>query len=59
VDSRGCLVYNPKRLTAVVGLDDVIVVDSPDALLVCRKDADQKVKDVIDLLKKTRKTKYL
>ena len=59
VDSRGCLVYSPKRLTAVVGLEDVIVVDTPDALLVCHKGADQKVKDVIDLLKKTRKTRYL
>jgi len=59
VDSRGCLVHGPDRLTAVVGLDDVIVVDTPDALLVCHKGSDQKVKDVIDRLKRDRKTRYL
>ena len=59
VDSRGCLVYSPDRLTAVVGLEDIIVVDTPDALLVCHKAADQKVRDVIGRLKKDRKTKYL
>ena len=59
LDSRGCLVHSPDRLTAVVGLDDVIVVDTPDALLVCHKGSDQKVKDVIDRLKRDRRTKYL
>jgi mannose-1-phosphate guanylyltransferase len=59
VGSRDCLVYSPKKLTAVVGLKDVIVVDTPDALLVCHKNADQKVKEVINLLKKRRQAKYL
>jgi len=38
------------RLVAVVGLGDVIVVDTPDALLVVAKDAAQDVKKVVDLL---------
>jgi mannose-1-phosphate guanylyltransferase len=59
VDSRDCLVYSLNKLTAVVGLKDVIVVDTPDALLVCHKGADQSVKKVIDLLKKSRKNEYL
>jgi mannose-1-phosphate guanylyltransferase len=59
LDSRNCLVYSPHRLTAVVGLQDVIIVDSKDALLVCAKKSDQKVKDVIDALKKKGKKKYL
>jgi mannose-1-phosphate guanylyltransferase len=59
VDSRDCLVYSLNKLTAVVGLKDIIVVDTPDALLVCRKEADQKVRDVINLLKKRRRDKLL
>ncbi len=59
VDSRDCLVYSLDKLTAVVGLKDIIVVDTPDALLVCHKEADQKVRDVINLLKKRRQDKYL
>lgn len=59
IDSRDCLVYSPHRLTAVVGLRDVIIVDTKDALLVCAKKSDQRVKDVIELLKKKGKKKYL
>jgi len=52
LDSKGCLVYAPKKLTALVGVEDIIVVDADDALLVCRKDQDQKVKDIVARLKK-------
>ncbi len=38
------------RLVAVVGLRDVIVVDTPDALLVCAGDAAQDVKQVVERL---------
>jgi hypothetical protein len=37
IDSRGCLVDSPDRLVAVIGVDDLVVVDTPDAVLVCRK----------------------
>ncbi len=59
VDSRNCLFYSPRKLTALVGLDDVIVVDAGDALLVCHISQDQKVRDIIETLKKTGKNKYL
>jgi mannose-1-phosphate guanylyltransferase len=59
VESRDCLVHSPDRLTAVVGLESVIVIDTPDALLVCRKESDQKVRDVIARLKKEGKTRYI
>jgi mannose-1-phosphate guanylyltransferase len=59
VDSRNCLVYSPRRLTAVVGLEDVIVVDTEDALLVCSKKSDQRVKDVIEKLRKKGKERIL
>lgn len=59
LDSESCLVYNRSRLTALIGVKDLIVVDTPDALLICRKDQDQKVKDIVDLLKKRNKDEYL
>jgi len=58
LDSQGCLVYAPGKLTALVGVKDLIVVDAGDALLICRKDLDQKVKDIVEILKKENK-KYL
>jgi mannose-1-phosphate guanylyltransferase len=59
LDSRNCLVYSPHRLAAVVGLRDVIIVDTEDAVLVCSKRADQRVKEVIETLKKTGRNKVL
>ncbi|MBN2206229.1 MAG: mannose-1-phosphate guanylyltransferase [Candidatus Aminicenantes bacterium] len=58
LDARDCLVYNPKKLTALIGVKDLVVVDTADALLVCRKDHDQKVKDVVEALKKKGSLKY-
>jgi mannose-1-phosphate guanylyltransferase len=59
LDARRCLIYSPRRLAAVVGLDDVIVVDTEDALLICHRERDQAVKDVIERLQKEGKVKYL
>ena len=55
LDARGCLVWNPGRLTALVGVRDLIVVDAGDALLVCDAAMDQRVKDVVAALKKHKK----
>lgn len=38
------------RMVAVVGLQDVVVVDAEDAVLVCHRESAQKVKDVVDYL---------
>jgi mannose-1-phosphate guanylyltransferase len=59
LDSRNCLVYSPHRLAAVVGLRDVIIVDTKDALLVCSKKADQSIKEVIEVLRKKGQKAYL
>ena len=53
LDSKGCLVHSPKKLTALIGVEDLIVVDAGDTLLICRRDLDQKVKDVVEILKKS------
>ena len=51
VDASGVLVPAGGRRVAVVGLDDVVVVDTPDALLVTTRSRAQDVKRVVDLLK--------
>jgi mannose-1-phosphate guanylyltransferase len=58
LESGNCLVHNPGKLTALIGVNDLIVVDTGDALLICRRDLDQKVKDVVEVLKKGR-SRYL
>jgi len=59
LDSRDCLVYNPGKLTALIGVKDIIVVDTEDALLVVHKSQDQKVKEIVEQIKKKKKTEYL
>ncbi len=51
IDSRRCVVSSPAKLATLIGLDDLIVVDTPDALLVCRKDRAQDVRKLQDRLK--------
>lgn len=50
VDAKNCFVRSGHRFTAVVGLDDVLVVDTPDSLLVCPKSRAQDVKKVVEAL---------
>jgi mannose-1-phosphate guanylyltransferase len=51
VNTTGTLIQGKKRLIATVGLEDVIIVDTEDALLVCAKDKVQDVKQVVNWLK--------
>lgn len=59
VDTRGSLVFGDKRLIAAIGLEDMIIVDTEDALLVCPRSRAQDVKKVVDALRRARKTRYL
>lgn len=59
VDAAGYVVFNPERLVALVGVDDLIVVDSPDALLICRRDRAQDVRRVVEELERRRLHAYL
>lgn len=53
--SCNSILYAEKRLVATIGLKDTVVVDTPDATLVCSKERAQDVKKVVDVLK-TRKS---
>lgn len=59
MDSRNCLLYSPHKFTALVGVKDLIVVDTEDVLLVCHKNKDQKVKEVVEQIKKKGDSEYL
>lgn len=48
-----------KHLLAVLGMDDCIIVHSPDATLVCNKSDSQRIKELVDLLGEKLGQKYL
>jgi mannose-1-phosphate guanylyltransferase len=51
IDSTGCVIKSHKRLVAAVGLQDVIIIDSGDALLVVSRSHVQDVRKVVSELK--------
>ena len=51
LDSTGLVVPGTDRVVALVGIDDVVVVDTPDALLVMSRERAQDVKGIVDALK--------
>ena len=51
INSKNNFVYGKSRLISLVGIDDLIVVDTPDALLVSKKGDSQKIKDIVKELK--------
>jgi mannose-1-phosphate guanylyltransferase/mannose-6-phosphate isomerase len=51
LDCRDTLIWARQRLVAAVGLKDILVIDTPDALLVCPKHLSQEVKNLVSILK--------
>ena len=58
-DSHNVLVHAGERLVVTVGLQDVIIVDTPDALLVCHRDRAEEIKPVLDEIARTAGDRYL
>lgn len=51
INTKNTIVCGAKKLIATVGIEDLVVVDTDDALLICAKDSTQDVKKVIENLK--------
>ncbi len=59
-DSKSSIMMIPKNKLAVIqGLDNYIVIDTKDALLICQKDEEQKIKQFVSDLKSDGKSEYL
>jgi len=59
LESNNCAIFGGKRLIAGSGLENLIVVDEPDALLLCRKDRAQDVKTIVERLASLGRTDLL
>jgi mannose-1-phosphate guanylyltransferase len=58
-DMKNCYVYSPEKVVATIGVEDLIIVNTDDALLVCRVGQSQEVKEVSDYLKRKQMFEYL
>lgn len=60
VNSKDCLIVATEdKLIATVGLDNLVIVDTPDALLVLNKERPQEIKDLLENIKMNNLSEYL
>ncbi|MBL4941076.1 MAG: mannose-1-phosphate guanylyltransferase/mannose-6-phosphate isomerase [Colwellia sp.] len=59
IDSKNTLVHSQNRLVATIGLEDIIIVDTSDALLVAHKSKIQDVKTIVNELKIKNRSEHL
>jgi mannose-1-phosphate guanylyltransferase len=53
IDTTNTLIFGDKRLVAVMGVKDLVIVDTEDVLMVCSREREQDVKALVELLKQT------
>jgi len=61
LENKNCLIKaeDPKKIIVIAGLENTIVIDTPDALLVCKKGESQKVRQIVSELKQRALDRYL
>ena len=59
IDAADSLVQSSGKLIALVGVKDLLVVETPDALLICRRGRSQDVRRIVDALEKRGLVSYL
>lgn len=57
-DSRNTLVHASSRLVSLVGVEDLVVIETSDAVLVANKSHSQNVKHIVDALKKHQRDEH-
>ena len=60
IDATKCMVHAPnQKLVVLQGLDNVIVVDTKDVLLICKRDKEQEIKEYVAEIKRSKGDKYI
>jgi mannose-1-phosphate guanylyltransferase len=60
IDATKCMVHAPNhKLVVLQGLDNVIVVDTRDVLLICKRDKEQEIKEYVAEVKRNKGDQYL
>jgi Mannose-1-phosphate guanylyltransferase len=59
IDTKNTIVYGNDRLIATIGIEDLIIADTHDAILICPKSKAQDVKEMVDLLKEKGLKEYI
>lgn len=59
LNTSNSYIHTSDKLVATVGIDDLIVINTPDAILICKRGASQDVKEIVDHLRRKQMNEYL
>lgn len=59
IDTKNCIIEGEKKLIAAVGLNNLVIIDSEDATLICDKNSTNSIKKVIENLKICNRIEYI
>lgn len=59
IEAKNCVVHSEHKFTAVLGVENLVVIDSGDALLICPSSEVQEVRKIVDALKQKKRTELL
>ena len=59
VHTKNCIIQGGRKLIAAVGVEDLIIVDTEDATLICAKDSTPDIKKVLENLKICNRDEYI
>jgi hypothetical protein len=59
IKNKNSFIMSGGKMIGVVGMEDVIIIDSDEALLICKRGNSEQVQEVVDLLRRKHIHKYL
>ena len=59
IDAKNTMIFGDKRLVAVMGVQDLVIVDTDDVVMVCAREREQDVKALVELLKQTQQERLI
>lgn len=59
INTKNCLIINDQKIIATVGVEDLIIINTDNGLLVCKRGEAQSVKEVVDYLRRKGLEQYL
>ena len=58
-DVRNSIVQSNDKVVGLIGVEDLIVINTDDAILVCKKGKSQEVKEIVDYMKRKKMNEYI
>jgi mannose-1-phosphate guanylyltransferase len=59
VDARNSFICSPRKLVALVGVEDLLVIETEDSLLICKRGSSQDIRKVVETIEARGGKEYL